>query len=103
MIRSIFVVQYGGWWKLTPDEWTQICRDGMTGDGYMLPRHRTITRRSPLVGATDYNDGEGRTSYYPLRDDVLVYTPLDWEPEEFGEALKELDKKMAKSTPESRT
>jgi hypothetical protein len=89
---TIYVTQYGTWWRLTPEQWRSVCHQGQTGRGYVLPRAGQLKRRpGAVVGATDYNDGESRTSYYPRRNNVYVFEPLDWEPSEFADALLDLD------------
>jgi hypothetical protein len=91
MVRVIYVEQYGGWWKLSPDQWRELCERGAAGNGHMLPDKASLRRRSPLVGETNYNDGMGKKTYYPLRTYVLVYSPLDWESEDYQDALQELE------------
>lgn len=90
MIRTIYVEQYGWWWKLTPEQWRALCTGGAAGHGHQLPE-KSLRRRSALVGATGYNDGRGKKSYFPLRDGIRVYSPLDWEADDYREALRELD------------
>lgn len=90
-IKAVYVEQYGAWWKLSLDEWRQILASGAAGNGHTLPNERAMGRRSRLVGATDYGDGEGETSYYPKADGILIYSPLDWWPEDYESALQELN------------
>lgn len=87
----IYVEQYGAWWKLTPEHWHGLLEGGCLGWGHELPsKFGRLTRRPPLVGVT-YPDGpEGRPSYFARRDDVLVYRPLDWEPNDYFAALDDL-------------
>ena len=92
----IYAQQYGGWWKMTADEWRKVLLEGIETETHELPRNCQMKRRSRLVGATSYESGEGHTSYYPLADDILVYSPLDWEEWDYREALKELDERLAK-------
>lgn len=87
--KVIYVQQYGAWWKFTPQVWRKICEGGARGEGHMLPPACMMRKRSPLVGVVQY--GDEQPTYYPLRDDVLVYSPLDWEPEDYASALKELN------------
>lgn len=93
MKNLIYVEQYGGWWKLTAKEWRTICEGGARGEGHMLPGKCLKKRPGKVVGATDYDDdGGGRPSYYARRDGILIYSPLDWEPEDYEMALQDLEK-----------
>lgn len=88
---TIYVTQYGCWWRLTPEQWRQVCIDGQTERGYVLPARAAVKRRPARdVGVTDYKDNAPQ-SFYARRDDVRVFTPLDWEPSEFADAIHELD------------
>jgi hypothetical protein len=98
-IHAIHVEQFEGWWKLSPDEWRELLKGGIEGNGHELPRTRMLKRRSRHVGATDYGDGEGRNSYFARRDGILIYSPLDWEPENYADALAELDELTGEQAP----
>lgn len=95
MVRLVYVENYGYWWKLSPDEWRVILEGGVKGDGHSLPDANALRRRSPLIGVFDPDDGMGKRSYYALRDDILVYSPLDWCQEDYRAALDELNAKMS--------
>jgi hypothetical protein len=86
---TIYVEQYGAWWKFTPDVWRAVLLDGVAKGGHSLPDANRIARRSPLVGVAD--SGSGHPSYFPMRNNVLVYHPLDWDEEDYTDALVELD------------
>lgn len=86
----IYVEQYGAFWRLTPAAWRALCEEGLKGNGHNLPE-RPLRNRPRTIGRTDYGDGDG--SYYPKRPDILVYRPLDWEVEDYQEALNELKEK----------
>lgn len=75
--------QYGGWWKLSLEQWHALCDNGARGNGHMLPAGGLLKRRPAAVGKTDY--GEGRISYYAKNKTTRFYEPLDWKPEDYIE------------------
>lgn len=87
-MKTIYVEQYGAWWKLTQAEWQALCESGARGEGHLLPPDRELRHRPRRVGSINY--GGNRPSYFARKNDVLVYQPLDWEPENYQAALKEL-------------
>jgi len=84
--KFVYVGQYDAFWRLTPDEWEQICRDGMKG-GYDLSPFKQLAGRPIWLK----RHPDGSTGYYRTRQDMLYYEPLDWDAEDFREALDELE------------
>jgi hypothetical protein len=85
---QVYVEQYGYWWKLSLDQWKQIIQGAIKGDGYELPQSAQLKIRPRTVGATEY--GGETPSYFSRREDVVIYSPLDWDTEDFKFALEEL-------------
>lgn len=83
MIKAVIVEQYGYFWKLTPDEWREILKAGVNG-GYELPRHRQLKRKPSYVGRMERD-------YFSARNDIPLKTPLDWTPDDFAEALADMN------------
>lgn len=85
--QVVYVEQYGGVWKITLDEWKAICRAGLTGEGYVLPPCRQLTRRPAWVRrSTD----SPRVHYWSADPNKKLVHPLDWSVEAYREELKQL-------------
>jgi hypothetical protein len=88
--KAIYVEHYGYYWRLTPQEWRQLLRGILSGDGYLLADTlggglgRRLAARPHHVYGT-----RGKTA--SSRNDLPLYHPLDWGPEEARYALAEVD------------
>lgn len=82
----VFVGQAGGFWRLTLDQWEEVCRAGLKG-GYDLSPYRRI--RSKPIWLEKYPDNSG---YRRTRTDMLYFEPEGWSKEDFREALDEIEK-----------
>ena len=83
--RYIYIGNFGYCWKLTEEEWREVCASGIRGEGYDLSKYRELISAPRWT----YKDERGRR--YSTRNDRLYYEPLDWEPHEFEDALEVLD------------
>lgn len=90
----IYVQQYGYFWKLTYQEWIDICLD-MTKQideedfrGYNLPDRRLLRRRPRIIEKKIENSIW--VSYRAEWPHILV-SPLDWTPDMFKEWLEEYE------------
>jgi len=88
-VKAVYVEQYGMFWRLTLCEWKALCEQGVKGEGHLLPSNRALKRRpSAAIGVENY--GSGRLTYYPRTDTVWLYQPLDWEVEDYQNALAKI-------------
>jgi hypothetical protein len=90
--KTVYVEQYGYFWKFTFREWLAFVKDYLRdpAEGYMLPNHKILRRRSPVIEAT-YWDDHSVPSYHSRDPGALLVQPLDWGEEEFKDHLKELE------------
>lgn len=82
---AVYVENMGHFWKLTKDQWREVCQAGASGAGYDLDAYGPPLKTRPWwVRKSDSRGFWGIHRYHRLR------SPLDWEPDEFKEALNEL-------------
>jgi hypothetical protein len=66
----VYVTQYNAWWRLTVDEWVEVCMAGAYNDhGYSLEGYRELKNKPRYARH--------------------VFKPLDWEKEDFVWAIGE--------------
>jgi hypothetical protein len=88
-MRAIYIGQFGYPFSLTVAQWRTLCEGGARGDGYDLTEIGARELRRFPHGVLKFDrHSPGRSSIY---NDLLYYEPLDWEPDQFAEALAELD------------
>lgn len=85
----IYVQQFGGFWRLSEAEWRGVLASGIAGEGHVLPERGML--RSRPRGIHRDADGPG---YWTSRNDILFHQPLDWEPDDYREALEELEARL---------
>lgn len=91
MIKQVVIQQFGGWWRLSLDQWIGLCqRAALTGEGYDLSEWAPQLKRKPAVIAATRYEG-GRWDYHSTREDVLYVEPLDWTRADFERQLQEID------------
>lgn len=89
VVKAVYVEQYDGWWRYSLAQWRKLLEGGIEGNGHVL--ENPMLRNRPRFIYIDGNPGEVGRSYYTLRNDVIIYSPLDWETDDYRSALKDLD------------
>lgn len=100
-IKAVYCEQYGYLFKLTPGDWHRMLREAIeSGGGHtFMPSMELKRRPGTVIGKVMENGGEpgDNTPYFYVlpehKDTVLLYQPLDWELENYQDALKELEEK----------
>jgi hypothetical protein len=98
-MTTIYVIQHGAWWKLPHELWHSMLEGGCLGYEHELPARCRLSRRPPLVEKVMSDGPDSEPTYAPRRDDVLVYSPVDWGPDDYFAALCDLDGKLAAQVP----
>jgi len=85
MRDAVYVGQFGAVWKLRREQWLAICEAGAKGRGYDLTPFRRLKRPPRWL----VRDEECRGSFWSPRSDVAYVEPLDWEPDDFADHLRD--------------
>lgn len=83
--RCIYVVQYGTFWSLTRTAWLQLLKDGASGNGYNLDEIKGSKRLKRMPAGVIREDSEDERGWYHPN----LHQPLDWDPEDFDDRLRE--------------
>jgi len=81
-MKHVYVGQFGAFWRLTPEQWRQVCRDGAYGEGYSLEGYRGLKTKPRWLHPME--DDRGR---YWTSKEVEYYEPFDWFEHDFKEHL----------------
>lgn len=81
----IYVGHYDLFWSLTVEEWVEVCKQGMTGEGYELSKYKELKNKPPFI-----HRNENSAGHWCSRHDVRYVEPLDWISENFEEEIEEL-------------
>jgi len=96
MIRYVYIEQYGYYYRLSRDEFRQLCEGIISGEGYELAGRHTeglgVWLRNMPKSCYKQRWMQAASSKDPERP---IYHPLDWTPENardyltdvFGESL----------------
>jgi hypothetical protein len=94
----IYAQHYGVYWfSLTIDEWRECLRTGIAGESHMMPKYSALQRRPKHIRCEGV-PGSPQASFWSTRDDVLLYSPLDWEIDDYKDALEELNDHCNRTT-----
>jgi hypothetical protein len=88
MIKAVYVEQFGGWWKFTPDQWRALLLEGIETGGHVIQTKELAARPRKIH---KFQHEGGRASYYCGDENVLIYSALDWEEAAYRAALEKLD------------
>jgi hypothetical protein len=93
-LKAIYCEHYGRYWfKLTIPEWEECLRTGIKGESHWLPESAALQER-PRHIKVEGTIGSPQASYWSTRDDCQVWSPLDWEPEDYKDALEQLEERL---------
>lgn len=84
--RYVYVEQFGGWWRLTTDEWRAVLEKGSASQGYDLSQYRELAGRPSCI-----RTGMTASDLWIDHPRHLFYQPLDWQPEQHEDALRKLN------------
>lgn len=87
--KTVYVTQYGVFWKLTPLQWRDLCAAAIKDDGYDLDKVALRLKDRPRAIRRDMDSD--RDSYYTTRNDMPLFHPLDWDKEQFEDALRDIE------------
>lgn len=86
-MTHVYVENFGGFWKLSLEEWKAICQQGAAGEGYQLDPCKQLRNRPRWVRrSADTNHAH----YWSADPDKKFVRPLDWSREEFQKELNTL-------------
>lgn len=89
-LTRVYCVQYGGVWSLKPEKFIEMCLDGFDTGTYLLDDYGNQLARFPYHSLYIFREDGTPKSYSPLRSDVAVYEPLDWDRKDFASNLEDL-------------
>ena len=93
-LKAIYCEHYGRfWYKLTVAEWRECLRTGMLGESHLLPEAAALKNRPRHIHC-EGTPGEHSATFWSTRDDNQVWSPLDWEPEDYEDALEQLEERL---------
>ena len=82
----VYIEQFGGYWKLSDEQWIALLVEGAAGHGHMLPEAQQLAGRPKFIRSDRY--GDDRSSLYCI-DDHRFHQPLDWDETTYADQLAE--------------
>lgn len=86
-----YITVFGGWWSVDEAGWRAIIEHALAHDGeYDFDRDARTLKGRPATVRIDENPRTGRTFYVDITGH-RIHTPLDWNLEDWEDALRELN------------
>lgn len=104
-VKAIYVTQFGGWWKLTPEAWLDLCTKSVDAWENDTTFSWDMSEKGKRLASTPYHavfidrwtdkDDFVRCYAIPRNNTIRVYRMVcDWKEDEWREALKEIQEAM---------